>query len=393
MASSTSNQPEKDEGLTWEDILNAMNYYEICDQLGSSSSNEREIDQEMGRHIAGNLVDIPKLNSLVYYFPQGHIEHVQEGVLHPVRYGSFLCRVANVSFHADPQTDQVFVKFLLEPWITNGYPNPNPNPSPNPSPIQMGGNDNNDIVSFVKVLSNTDVSHVARHLLVTDVFRKCIFSQFPKSIKVNQYILVNDIHGTSWKIMFHSLGFPTYCTRLTHGWYDFVKIKNLIAGDSIIFMLKKSTNEYFVGIRRTVLNKPISVKDVEDAIEKVRNMKSFEVVYYPNLGLPEFVVPKEKVDDALHVHWRRKMSVKIAYEDFRCTTPVKRWFYGYILKEVNLKKDWFWPKSSWRMLQVQWNVRPDILKNMPNMQMNMSPWEVEVLQPSHEELALSNNSL
>ena len=60
-------------------------------------------------------------------------------------------------------------------------------------------------------------------------------------------------------------------------------------------MLKKLTNEYFVGIRRDVINTPISAKDIEDAIEKARNMKSFEVVYYPILGLPEFVVPVKKV--------------------------------------------------------------------------------------------------
>ena len=40
-------------------------------------------------------------------------------------------------------------------------------------------------------------------------------------------------------------------------------------------------------------------------------------------------------------------------------------------------------------LQVQWDVTPKILKNMPNMQMNMSPWEVEG-QPSDEELAQPN---
>ena len=61
-----------------------------------------------------------------------------------------------------------------------------------------------------------------------------------------------------------------------------------------IFILKNSSSEYYVGIRRVVINRPISGKYIEDAIEKVRNMKNFEVIYYPILGLPEFVVPAEK---------------------------------------------------------------------------------------------------
>ena len=356
-----SNQPEKDqeirwEDLTWEEILQANDERKLFDDdlpkhtssmesFSAPSSNGREVNLESWQACAGFLVDIPKLNSFVYYFPQGHMEHVPEVLLHPVRYSSFLCRVADVSFHAHPQTDQVFVKFHLEPWITDGYPNPNPNPNP----IQMGGNDN-DIVSYVKVLTKTDVSHVTKYLVVTSAFRDCIFSQFPKTTR--QYILLTDIHGKIWEIMLQSKDFPSYC-RLTYGWFKFAETKNLNEGDSIVFMLKKSTNEYFVGIRRAVINTPISVKDVEDAIDKVRNMKSFEVVYYPIQGLPEFVVPKEKVDAALHVHWRREMSVKIAYEYFEGSMPEKRWYYGHILKDVNLiEMDGFCPKSSWRMLQV-----------------------------------------
>ena len=120
----------------------------------SSWNHEREVDQEIWQACAGILVDIPKVNSLVYYFPQGHMEHASslpnECALLLQYYGSVLCRrVANVSYHANPHTDQVFVKFLLKQWNTD---------DPISNRIQMG---NNDIVSFVKVLSKKrDIRHL-----------------------------------------------------------------------------------------------------------------------------------------------------------------------------------------------------------------------------------------
>ncbi|CAO2813384.1 unnamed protein product [Amaranthus hypochondriacus] len=128
------------------------------------------------------------------------------------------------------------------------------------------------------------------------------------------------------------------CRNYSGGWYDFEKIKNLTPGDSIVFMLNKSTNECHVRIRRVVIKIPISAKDVKDAIKKARKMKSFEVVYYPIVGLAEFVVPKVKVDNAWCFDWRREMPVMFPLE-LGGHEPIQWWRNGRLLN-IELIKWW-----------------------------------------------------
>ncbi|XP_057526450.1 uncharacterized protein LOC130805685 isoform X2 [Amaranthus tricolor] len=85
--------------------------------------------------------------------------------------------------------------------------------------------------------------------------------------------------------------------------------------------------------------------------ESTGDMKSFEVVYYLNLCLPEFVVPKDKVDAALHVPWRREMPVMIAY-DTTIARPRKCWHSGRLLNDIDPKNDMInLPDYRWRLLQ------------------------------------------
>ena len=44
------------------------------------------------------------------------------------------------------------------------------------------------------------------------------------------------------------------------------------------------------------------------------------------------------------------MKIRIAFESEG--KPEKSWYYGRILKDVNLERDGFCSESSWRMLQV-----------------------------------------
>ena len=354
MASSSSSNHERevDQDCIQSALKEDKSYTKHTPSMASSSSNhEQEVDQDLWQACAGVEIDIPKLNSLVYYFPRDHIEHSSsspdECTLLSRYYGSCLCRVTNVSFHADSQTDQVFVKFLLQPCNTDDPKTSAPSPIPNPNYYPTRRNRINDnAVSFVKVLSKSDIPE---GLLVTKALIDCIFSQLPQNpLEIIQLI---DIHGKIWEIMLQLK--DGMFDRLTGGWYDFAKTKNLTPGDSIVFMLKKSTKECHVGIRRAVINRPISAKDVEEAIQTARNMKSFEVVYYPIQGLPEFVVPKDKVDAALHVRWRRENPVMFAYEYLGGREPVKCWHGGRILDFVHRENDMSnWPDCWWRVLQV-----------------------------------------
>ncbi|CAO2813392.1 unnamed protein product [Amaranthus hypochondriacus] len=366
----------------------SLDYEEIYTPsvLSSSASSpwplpyEPEIDQEIWEAFAGNLVDIPKKDSLVYYFPQGHIEHVQDNPNpnpnpspspnpnpnpNPIRCGSFLCRVMNVSFLADPQTDQVFVKFLLQPCIIDN-PNPNPDPNPDPNPIR------DNVVSYVNILSNIITKYF---YYVGTPLRENIFTRIPKN--ESQNIMLTDIHGYVWHIVLESGNFFTY------GWNKFANAKNLTPGDSLVFIRKRSSNdvndEYYIGIRRGVVNTGISVEDIEDAIEKARNMESFEVVYYPIRGLPEYVVSKVKVDYARCIRWRRQMPVRYVHE-LRVEGEPKKWRQiGRLLNIVHRENDMSsWPDSWWRVLQIKWHSDPELLEDMPNLQKNMSPWELQV---------------
>ncbi|CAO2813386.1 unnamed protein product [Amaranthus hypochondriacus] len=336
----------------------------------ASSTNQRVIEPEIWQACAGILIEIPKLDSLVYYFPQGHIEHASSTVTlssSPVR--SVLCRVANVLLLADPDTDQAYAKFLLEPWNNCKMSNSGSNL------IKIDQKSIKNVLSFSNVFKPPFTA-----LNFYTITKDCANRIFP-GIESGRKIRITDIHGENWEFMLvpgvrDSMMFTT-------NWPEFLRIKKLKAGDTIVLMLKESTNEHFIGIRRGVNWSTRagrnSANEVENAIEKAANKESFEAVYYPTPGLPEFVVAAEKVKAATDVGWRREMKVKIGNESGG--EPRKYWYHGKIL-DVN-HDNGSWPDSLWRMLQVEWNVGPEVLAKMRIMQKYMSPWELEV-EPSDE---------
>ena len=94
--------------------------------LGRSSKESMEsekcLDSELWHACAGAMVQMPVVNSKVYYFPQGHAEHARGNV----DFGNYrwipakiLCRVADVKFLADHESDEVYAKIRLVP-VRNG---------------------------------------------------------------------------------------------------------------------------------------------------------------------------------------------------------------------------------------------------------------------------------
>ncbi|CAN1167933.1 Auxin response factor 10 [Linum perenne] len=63
------------------------------------------VDPQLWQACAGSVVQIPSLNSHVFYFPQGHAEHSQSPVNYPSDSSNppaaILCRVAAFEFLAD----------------------------------------------------------------------------------------------------------------------------------------------------------------------------------------------------------------------------------------------------------------------------------------------------
>lgn len=86
----------------------------------SSPNHLRSIDPSIFHACAGNSVQIPAINSRVYYFPQGHSEQsLSTPKFSPCVYSHpfKLCKVVGVGFFANVETDEVFVKMRLVPII------------------------------------------------------------------------------------------------------------------------------------------------------------------------------------------------------------------------------------------------------------------------------------
>lgn len=208
---------------------------------------EKCLDSQLWHACAGGMVQMPSVNSKVYYFPQGHAEHSQSHI----DFGNsskippfVLSRVASVKFLADPETDEVFAKILLVPiqhheldineeeqGVSNAASELHEKPS-----------------SFAKTLTQSDANNgggfsVPRYCAET-IFPKLDYTADPPV----QTILAKDVHGEVWKFRHIYRGTPRR-HLLTTGWSTFLNQKKLVAGDSIVF-LRADDGDLCVGIRR-----------------------------------------------------------------------------------------------------------------------------------------------
>ncbi|KAI4337753.1 hypothetical protein L6164_016130 [Bauhinia variegata] len=368
----------------------------------------RRLDPKIWRACAGASVQIPVLHSRVYYFPQGHLEQASSTPQYlSSRVLSCLfvhCRISAVEFLAHPDTDEVFVKLLLQPI---GEVRPQDIGDSVESP------DDDKVVSFVKVLTPSDANNGGGF----SVPRFCADSILPplnyQSDQPAQTLSITDVHGVSWEFRHVYRGTPKR-HLLTTGWSKFVDKKKLIAGDSVVFM-KDSRGELFVGIRRAVrftagnvgdcarwcspgtkveeeMQKEncaslsggegfsragrgkLSAKSVAEAAELAAQNMPFEVVYFPRAGWSDFVVKAEVVEEAVNIVWAPGMRVKMAME----TDDASRmtWFQGTI-SSACAPDNGLWRGSPWRMLQVTWD-EPEVLQNAKRV----SPWQVEHVCPT-----------
>ncbi|KAG8387666.1 hypothetical protein BUALT_Bualt02G0045100 [Buddleja alternifolia] len=375
---------------------------------------EKSLDSELWHACAGGMVQMPPVNSKVFYFPQGHAEHT----LTAVDFGAlpripplFLCRVAGVKYLADPETDEVYAKIRL---ISVGK-----NEGGFDDDVVLGSNrseSNEKPTSFAKTLTQSDANNgggfsVPRYCAET-IFPRLDYTADPPV----QNIIAKDVHGETWKFRHIYRGTPRR-HLLTTGWSTFVNQKKLVAGDSIVF-LRAENGDLCVGIRRAKRGSGIGgaeflsgwnssgagnfggfssyLKEDENKLlhrsvcsgnlrekGKVRpesvveatflaaNGQPFEVVYYPRASTPEFCVKASSVSAAMRIQWCSGMRFKMPFE----TEDSSRisWFMGTIAS-VQVADPIRWPNSLWRMLQVTWD-EPDLLQNVKCV----SPWLVEMV--------------
>ncbi|KAF7820137.1 auxin response factor 18-like [Senna tora] len=378
--------------------------------MDERASSEKCLDSQLWHACAGAMVQMPPINSKVFYFPQGHAEHAYG----KVDFGStripplIPCRVAGMKYMADPDTDEVFVKMRLNPLREN----------------EMGleddcfvGNNGDEgqekPASFAKTLTQSDANNgggfsVPRYCAET-IFPRLDYSAEPPV----QTIIAKDVHGQNWKFRHIYRGTPRR-HLLTTGWSNFVNHKKLVAGDSIVF-LRAENGDLCVGIRRAKkgigggieyssgwnhvappplfggnsgflcddetsllrrkcheeLKGKVAPESVVEAVTSAVNGRSFEVVYYPRASTPEFCVKASSVRAAMQIQWCSGMRFKMPFE----TEDSSRisWFMGTI-SSVQIADSVRWPDSPWRLLQVVWD-EPDLLQNVKCV----NPWLVELV--------------
>lgn len=362
---------------------------------------EKCLDSQLWHACAGGMVQMPPVNSKVFYFPQGHAEHA----CGPVDFRScqrippyVLCRVSAIKFMADPETDEVYAKIKLIP-VRNNAPD-----FDDDGIVEIHNTESQDKpASFAKTLTQSDANNgggfsVPRYCAET-IFPRLDYSADPPV----QTILAKDVHGETWKFRHIYRGTPRR-HLLTTGWSTFVNHKKLVAGDSIVF-LRAENGDLCVGIRRAkrgigggpevssgwngncvspyggfsaflreddsklmrngngnvngsssnngtnLMGKgKVRPESVIEAATLAANRQPFEAVYYPRASTPEFCVKASMVKAALQIRWCSGMRFKMAFE----TEDSSRisWFMGTI-SSVHVSDPLYWPDSPWRLLQVK----------------------------------------
>ncbi|XP_027363848.1 auxin response factor 18-like [Abrus precatorius] len=389
----------------------------FMDSKEKSKEVERCLDPQLWHACAGGMVQMPAVNTKVYYFPQGHAEHA----CGPVNFRAcpkvpplVPCKVVAIKYLADPETDEVYAKLRLVPMNTNDvdYDRDAVGPETQEKPA-----------SFAKTLTQSDANNgggfsVPRYCAET-IFPRLDYSADPPV----QNILAKDVHGETWKFRHIYRGTPRR-HLLTTGWSTFVNHKKLVAGDSIVF-LRAENGDLCVGIRRAKkgigggpeassgwnpaggncagpyggfspflredesrilrngnsngMNPSVSMmgrgkvrpEAVIEAATLAANKQPFEVVYFPRASTPEFCVKAPLIETALQIRWCSGIRFKMAFE----TEDSSRisWFMGTI-SSVQVADPLNWPNSPWRLLQVTWD-EPDLLQNVRRV----SPWLVELV--------------
>lgn len=360
--------------------------------MKKSNNSEKGLDSQFWHACAGGMVQMPPINSKVFYFPQGHAEYAHGNV----DFGNsripalILSRISAIRYMADPETDEVYAKMRLVPVRESGFD------------IEDDGvvGNNNGVVenpekptSFAKTLTQSDANNgggfsVPRFCAET-IFPRLDYSAEPPV----QTILAKDVHGEIWKFRHIYRGTPRR-HLLTTGWSNFVNNKKLVAGDSIVFF-RAENGDLCVGIRRAKRgigggpeypcgwntpagnscsqyggysgfsrengNKPmeknsngttrgrVRAEHVIEAATLAVSGQPFEVVYYPRASTPEFCVKASAVRAAMQIRWCSGIRFKMPFE----TEDSSRisWFMGTI-SSVHVADPIRWPDSPWRLLQV-----------------------------------------
>ncbi|CAN5966263.1 unnamed protein product [Sphagnum jensenii] len=328
-------------------------------KLSKSLRNE-DLDSELWHACAGPLISLPPVNSLVVYWPQGHLEQVanctpQAAVQPPIpQYNlppHILCRLTDITLMAHPDTDKVYAQMDLTPVRESEKPLVAEEPPPT---VERKSN------SFCKTLTASDTSTHGGFSVPRRAAEECLPELDYTMNPPCQELVAKDVHGVEWKFRHIYRGHPRR-HLLTTGWSVFVSSKRLVAGDSVLF-LRGENEQLRLGVRRAlkqqqdapsmvVSNQSTHIGVLATAAHAATEKLRFSVIYHPSTCSSEFVIPYHKYMKAINSSVSVGMRFKMRFESEDST---ERRHAGTItgIGDVDPVR---WPNSYWRSLKVEWD--------------------------------------
>ncbi|XP_011017617.1 PREDICTED: auxin response factor 19-like [Populus euphratica] len=341
---------------------------------------KKSINPELWQACAGPLVNLPAAGTHVVYFPQGHSEQVAASLKkdvnaqipnYPNLPSKLLCLLHNVTLHADPETDEVYVQMTLQPVSSFDED------ALLRSDLALKSN-KPQTEFFCKTLTASDTSthggfSVPRRA-AEKTFPPLDFSMQPPA----QELVARDLHDNVWTFRHIYRGQPKR-HLLTTGWSLFVSGKRLLAGDSVLFM-RDEKQHLLLGIRRanrqpTNLSSSVLSSDsmhigiLAAAAHAAANNSPFTVYYNPRASPSEFVIPLAKYYKAVYSNQiSLGMRFRMMFETEESGT---RRHMGTItgISDLDAVR---WKNSQWRNLQVGWDE-----STAGERRNRVSIWEIE----------------
>ncbi|VVB06553.1 unnamed protein product [Arabis nemorensis] len=343
-------------------------------------SYEDQLYIELWKACAGPLVEVPRAEERVFYFPQGHMEQLVASTNQGIESdqipdfnlpNKILCRVLSVMLKAEHETDEVYAQITLQPEEDQSEPTSLDPPLVEPTKQEFH--------SFVKILTASDTSTHGGFSVLRKHATECLPALDMTQVTPTQELVTRDLHGFEWRFKHIFRGQPRR-HLLTTGWSTFVSSKRLVAGDAFVF-LRGENGDLRVGVRRLARHQstmPTSVISSQSmhlgvlatASHAVSTKTLFVVFYKPRIS--QFIVGVNKYMEAMKHGFSLGIRFRMRFEG---EESPERIFTGTIVGTGDLSTQW--PASKWRSLQVQWDdpttvQRPD----------KVSPWEIEPVSPT-----------
>ncbi|KAK9094008.1 hypothetical protein Scep_025477 [Stephania cephalantha] len=355
------------------DNYRASSASQTSERVDSGFEGE-DLYTELWRACAGPLVDVPRENERVFYFPQGHMEQLQASTNEELNQRihmfnlppKILCRVMHIQLLAEQETDEVYAQITLMPEVDQIEPkSADPCLPEQPRPA---------VHSFCKILTASDTSTHGGFSVLRKHANECLPQLDMSQPTPTQELAAKDLHGFEWRFKHIFRGQPRR-HLLTTGWSTFVTSKRLFAGDAFVF-LRGESGGLRVGVRRLARQQssmPSSVISSQSmhlgvlatASHAVATQTLFIVYYKPRTS--QFIISLNKYLESVNNGFDVGMRFKMRFEG---EDSPERKFTGTIVGVGDISSQW--TDSRWRSLKVQWDEPASIPR--PD---RVSPWEIE----------------